>query len=79
MSDDFNDDTHDQLVKAFIEYSKWNSRFELFGYKGSAIEARNALGLIRHLAKQRRLEIQTKKQTLGRNQKRGTEDTDTDN
>jgi hypothetical protein len=64
MSEEFNDDTHDKLVKAFIEYSRWNERFERFGYKGSSIEARQALRAVRELATKRRMEILDKRKDL---------------
>lgn len=64
MSEEFNDDTHDKLVKAFIEYSKWNERFERFGYKGSSVEARQALRAVRELATKRRMEILDKRKEL---------------
>jgi hypothetical protein len=64
MSEEFNDDTHDKLVKAFIEYSRWNERFERFGYKGSSIEARQALRAVRELATKRRMEILDKRKEL---------------
>jgi hypothetical protein len=64
MSEEFNDDTHDKLVKAFIEYSRWNERFERFGYKGSSIEARQALRAVRELATKRRMEILDKRKEI---------------
>jgi len=64
MSDDIQDDTHDKLVKAFIEYSRWNERFERYNYYGSSVQAREALRAIRSLATERRKEIQTKRNEL---------------
>lgn len=64
MSDDIQDDTHDKLVKAFIEYSRWNERFERYGYYGSSVQAREALRAIRSLATDRRKEIQSKRNEL---------------
>ncbi len=64
MSEEFDNDTHEQLVKAFIEYSKWNDRFERFGYKGSSVEAREALRAVRELATKRRMEILEKRKQL---------------
>jgi hypothetical protein len=61
MTDDIKDDTHDQLVKAFIEYSRWNERFERYGYYGSSVQAREFLRSIRELSKKRRMEIQAKR------------------
>jgi hypothetical protein len=64
MSEEFNDDTHDKLVKAFMEYSKWNERFERFGYKGSSVQAREALRAIRDLSVRRRVEIIEKRNEI---------------
>lgn len=61
MTDDIKDDTHDELVKAFIEYSRWNERFERYGYYGSSVQAREFLRDIRDLCKKRRMEIQAKR------------------
>ena len=61
MTDDIKDDTHDELVKAFIEYSRWNERFERYGYYGSSDQAREFLRDIRDLCKKRRMEIQAKR------------------
>ncbi len=58
MTDDIKDDTHDSLVKAFIEYSRWNERYERYGYHGSSVQAREYLRTIRDLCKKRRMEIQ---------------------
>ena len=64
MTDDIQDDTHDKLVKAFIEYSRWNERFERYGYFGSSQQAREQLRAIRDLCKIRRMEIQAKRRLL---------------
>jgi hypothetical protein len=64
MTDDFDDDTQEKLIKAFVEYSKWNERFERFGYKGSALQARAWLSEIRRMASLRRKEIQAKKNII---------------
>lgn len=61
MTDDIKDDTHDMLVKAFIEYSRWNERFERYGYHASSVQAREFLRSIRDLCKTRRMEIQAKR------------------
>jgi len=61
MSEEFDDDTHDQLVKAFLEYSEHNSKFMLYGYLKSAVKARGALLTIQRLLKIRRKEIFDKK------------------
>ena len=77
MSDYDPDTTHDLLIKAFMEYSRWNTRFELFGYKDSALKARLALSEIRRLGKIRRAEILEKKNLIHGIQK-GTPEEDTD-
>jgi hypothetical protein len=64
MSDDIQDDLHDKLVKAFIEYSRWNERFERYGYFESSKRAREALRDIRSLATERRKEISIRRQEL---------------
>jgi hypothetical protein len=64
MTDDIKDDTHDKLVKAFIEYSRWNERFERYGYFASSQQAREYLRDIRDLCKARRMEIQAKRRQL---------------
>jgi len=61
MTDDIKDDTHDQLVKAFIEYSRWNERFERYGYFASSQQAREYLRDIRDLCTKRRMEIQAQR------------------
>jgi hypothetical protein len=73
MTDDIKDDTHDQLVKAFIEYSRWNERFERYGYHGSSVQAREFLRDIRDLCKKRRMEIQASRNL---NKKAKTEGSD---
>lgn len=65
MTEDFPlDDVHEQMIKKFMEYSKYNARFKLFGYKESAKLARLALNDLRALAKTRRAEIQARKNEL---------------
>jgi hypothetical protein len=64
MSEEFDNDTHEQLLKAVIDYCRWNDRFERFGYKGSSVEAREALRAVRELATKRRMEILAKRKTL---------------
>jgi hypothetical protein len=54
-------DVHDQIIRAFQEYFKWQDRFEYKGSEESAIKARNALSNIRNLANDRRAEIQAKR------------------
>ncbi len=64
MTDDIKDDTHDQLIKAFIEYSRWNERFERYGYYASSVQAREHLRTIRDLCKARRMEIQASRKRI---------------
>lgn len=52
------DDLHDQLMLAFQEYFKASERWESTNYDDPGIRARNALGIIRILARKRRMEIQ---------------------
>lgn len=72
-------DLNEQLIRAFIEYSKWNTRFDLFGYKQSAVNARQALRKIRRLAQARYQEIHKQKVALHGNQNEGDEEADDDN
>jgi hypothetical protein len=51
-------DTHEKIIKAFLEYTKWQERFEYRGSDEAGIKARNALLIIGKLTKPRRLEIQ---------------------
>lgn len=76
MSDDIQDDTHDRLVKAFIEYSRWNERFERYGYYRSSVEARQHLRAIRDLATVRRKEINVRRKEIHGDKKSKSEDTD---
>jgi hypothetical protein len=71
MSDEIEDDIHDQMIKAFIRYSAANQKFELFGYKNAAIEARNALTKITQLAKVRRQEIWDKRIKIHGHERKG--------
>lgn len=75
MSDDIQDDVHDQLVKAFIKYSEANSRFELFKYKQAAKDARLALLDIAKLAKERRAEIAQLRLEIHGSKERGIDPT----
>jgi carbonic anhydrase len=79
MNNDFKDDTHDTLIKAFMEYSKWNERFERFGYKESAVKARTALRKIRKISTVRYQEIHAKKVEIHGNQNEGNEEAIDDN
>jgi uncharacterized protein YggL (DUF469 family) len=55
-------DTHDELVRAVLEYCKNQDKFEFKGGDEAGVKARVLLGEIRRLAKIRREEIQNKKQ-----------------
>lgn len=86
MSEEFDDDIHEQLVKAFIEYSRWNDRFERFGYKGSSIRARDYLRQIRKLSAKRFEQILQQREAIHGipkykkgYQDQGTTETDDDN
>ena len=78
--DNIADDLHAKLIKEFWMYSHWQERFERYGYKASAKEARNCLSNIRKLAQARYREIQNKVHELKgiQNQNRGTSDNDSD-
>lgn len=71
MTDTIKDDIHDQLVKAFMEYSEANSKFELYGYQNSAVNARNSLTKITQLAKVRRQQIWEKRVALHGHKRKG--------
>lgn len=51
-------DTHDQIMLAFREYFKAHERWDAGLSDRSGVDARNALGTIRILARERRMEIQ---------------------
>jgi hypothetical protein len=72
-------DTNELLIREFIEYSKWATRFELFGYKESAKKARNSLMQISKLARQRYREIQAKKTEMYGNQNDQVNEVNDDN
>jgi hypothetical protein len=72
-------DTNELLIREFMEYSKWATRFELFGYKESAKKARNSLMQISKLARQRYREIQAKKVDLYGNQNDQVDEVNDDN
>ena len=72
-------DTNELLIREFIEYSKWATRFELFGYKDSAKKARNSLMKITKLAKLRYREIQAKKIEMYGNQNDQVNEVNDDN
>jgi hypothetical protein len=51
------DDTHDKLTKAYLEYFKENDKFLKFGGERTMQSSRSKLREIRNLAKQRMDEI----------------------
>ena len=79
MNDDFQNDTHDKLLLEFLVYLRWSQRFEQFGYKESAVKARNALSRMRKLAQARFQEIQAKKIEIHGIQNEGDEEAEDDN
>jgi len=54
-------ETHMQIKKFYEEYLEENEKFETKGVKAAAARARKALGEIGKLVKERRKEIQDKK------------------
>lgn len=56
--------THDAIVELFEEYQAENEKFESNDNKAAATRARKALGEIGKLAKERRKEIQERKNSL---------------
>jgi hypothetical protein len=54
-----NDDIHDQLVQAYLEYFKANEKFEARNSVRTHAEVRRYLRLMRSLAKDRMDEIHT--------------------
>jgi hypothetical protein len=71
MSNNIPEDTHDKLVKAFIEYSNANLRFETQGFLKSAVVSRQALLEISRLVKLRRQEIFEKRVALHGHKRKG--------
>jgi hypothetical protein len=55
------EDTHNKIIEAMIEYIKWHERFEYRVSEEAGIKARVALNDVRLLIKQRREEIQEKR------------------
>lgn len=55
---------HDEIVLAFNTYLKEQEAFEAKGVKASAARARKALGDLGKLTKNRRMEIQEKKNNM---------------
>jgi hypothetical protein len=72
-------DLNEQLIRKFMEYSRWSNRFELFGYKEAAVKARNCLREIQQIANARYHEIRAKKHALYDNQNEGDEEASNDN
>lgn len=56
--------SHDQIVGLFEIYIQENQKFEEKGVKASAARARSALASIAKLCKERRKEIQEKKNEM---------------
>jgi len=56
--------THDSIVEQYEAYIKESEAFETKGVKAAAARARKALGEIGKLAKERRKEIQEKKNSM---------------
>lgn len=56
--------THDEIVVSYETYLSEHQNFEDKGVKASAARARKALGSIGKLSKERRKEIQDKKNNL---------------
>jgi len=59
-----NQETHDQIVQAFNNYLVEHATFEDKGVKAAAARARKALGDLGKLTKDRRKEIQDKKNSM---------------
>jgi hypothetical protein len=57
-------DIHVKIQEMFEEYLAENEKFEEKGVKASATRARKALGELGKLAKERRAEIQEKKNEM---------------
>jgi len=56
-------ESHDEMIRAFQEYFKWQDRFEYHGSDEAGIKARFWLSEIRNQASTRRVEIQEKRKT----------------
>lgn len=59
-----NNSLHEEIVHAFNNYVKETETFETKGVKAAAARARKALNDLGKLTKERRKEIQEKKNTL---------------
>jgi len=68
------DDTHDKLTKAYLEYFKVNEKFEARNSTRTHRDARRWLRKIRELAKIRMDEIHDKHINKGKNQIQGDTD-----
>lgn len=55
-------ESHDKIIKAVMEYCKWQDRFEHKGSDDAGVKARHALAILRDEAVERRKEIQEKRQ-----------------
>ena len=55
---------HDQIVQAFNNYIAESESFESKGVKAAATRARKALGDLGKLTKERRKEVQEKKNSM---------------
>lgn len=56
--------THEQIVEQYEAYLKESEAFETKGVKAAAARARKALGEMGKLSKERRKEIQDKKNAM---------------
>ena len=56
--------THEQIVENYETYLAEHEAFEVKGTKAAAARARKALGELGKLSKERRKEIQEKKNTM---------------
>jgi len=56
--------THEQIVEQYEAYLKESEAFETKGVKAAAARARKALGEMGKLSKERRKEIQEKKNAM---------------
>ena len=55
---------HEQIIQAYQDYVKESEAFDSKGVKAAAARARKALGEMGKLAKERRKEIQDKKNAM---------------
>ena len=62
-------DLNDQLMIEMIKYFEANELWESKGWIYKAVEARNALGAMRIIARKRRMEIQEKKKQIQKERK----------